>query len=379
MNFLRKKFHSYYLRPSIKFPHRVERREFAFVLFNEQSMHRHISFSSKDGLLNYLKTNIPAHVYYSSAYYRNPSASTMQEKKWMGADLIFDLDADHLPNAKEMSYEDSLREVKKEAIKLLSFLIDDFGFSKEEIEIYFSGSRGYHLHVSNSKVLELGSQERREIVDYITGRGLNIEEIAREKKIYKGKFVDKTIEICPQAGGWKGRIAKTLIKFFREIRNMSREKAIEELMKIESVGRKMAEDIYDALNDERMRRIEEGKLDQATAFKKIVKPLIRKLAISLHSEADEPVTADIKRLIRLPGSLHGKTGLRVTEVKIDEINEFEPLRDAVVFSDEKVKIKMLKPFRIKMMEEEFDLKGVAKVPEYLAVFLVAKGVAEAFS
>ncbi len=378
MNFLRKKFHSYYLRPSIKFPHRVERREFAFILFGEQGMHRHISFSSKDGLLNYLKRNIPAHAYYSSAYYRDPSAGTMQEKKWMGADLIFDLDADHLPNAKEMSYENSLQEVKKEAIKLLSFLIEDFGFSKKEIAIYFSGGRGYHLHVSNSKVIELGSQERREIVDYITGRGLNIYEIAKEKKIYKGKFTDKTVEIRPQAGGWEGRIARMLIEFFKKIKNMDKEKAIEELMKIEGVGNKMAEDIYNALNDERMKRIEKGKLDQATPFKKIVKPLIRKLAISLHSEADEPVTADIKRLIRLPGSLHGKTGLKVTEVRIDELEEFEPLRDAIVFSDEKVKIRMLKPFRIKMMEEEFDLKeGTASVPEYLAVFLVARKVAEA--
>ena len=368
MNFLRKKFLEYYLNPKIDFPVRFDRREYAFILFEEDTMHRHISFKSKEDLLLYLKTNVPAHAYYSSAYYRNPSAETMQEKQWMGADLIFDLDADHLPNANNMSYEEALRAVKEELEKLIDFLIEDFGFGEDELEIYFSGGRGYHCHVHNKKVLDLGSQERREIVDYLTGRGLDFKEIIKEKRI-GGEI---TIEIDME-GGWEKRIADAIIQFFEDIRKMEKEEAIKKLMEIEGVGNKTAEDVYNSLTAERMRRIKAGLLDQATAIKKILKPLVKKVAVSLYSQTDEPVTADIKRLIRLPGSLHGKTGFRVTKVNVDKIEEFEPLRDAVVFKDNKVKIKVEKPFKIKMMDEEYDLKkGIAKVPEYLAVFAIAR-------
>ncbi len=371
MNFLKRNFFSYYMHPKIIFPSRIDRREYAFIPFGGE-MRRHLAFSSREKILEYLKNEIPAHAYYSSAYYSNPSAERMDEKKWMGADLIFDLDADHLPNAEKMSYEETLEEVKKEAIKLLSFLTDDFGFSENEIEIYFSGSRGYHFHVRNSKILSLGAQERREIVDYVTGRGLIIENVFKEKIIPRGKFTDKTIEIDIKEG-WKKRFANALAIFFKEIKEREREEAINALIEI-GASRKTAEEIYDLLTDERIKRIEEGKIDQATPFKRIIKPLTEKIFISLQSGADEPVTSDIKRLIRLPGSLHGKSGLMAA--KVDSIEEFNPLNDAVVFGEGETEVKIIKPLKIRMMENNFEVKeGKEKLPEYLAVFLIARGFA----
>ena len=371
MNFLKRKFFSYYMHPKIIFPNRFEKREYAFIPFGGE-MRRHLAFVSREKILEFLKSEIPAHVYYSSAYYSHPSAERMDEKKWMGADLIFDLDADHLPNANQMSYEQSLEEIKKEAKKLLSFLTDDFGFSENEIEIYFSGSRGYHFHIRNSRILSLGSQERREIVDYVTGRGLIIENVLRERIIPKGKFQDKTIEIDMKPG-WKKRFAHALVNFFKEIKAKEKEEAIKILKEI-GASEKVAEEVYNLLTEERMKRIEEGKIDQATSFKKIIKPLINKIFISLQSGADEPVTSDIKRLIRLPGSLHGKSGLMVA--KVNSIDDFNPLCDAVVFGSEEVEVNIVKPLNIKMMENSFELKeGKEKLPEYLAVFLIARGFA----
>jgi DNA primase small subunit len=375
MNFLKRKFFSYYLHPKIIFPNRIDRREYAFIPFGGE-MRRHLAFASKEKILEYLKNEVPAHAYYSSAYYLHPSAERMDEKKWMGADLIFDLDADHLPNASQMSYEQSLEEVKKEARKLLSFLTDDFGFSENEIEIYFSGSRGYHFHLKNSRILSLGSQERREIVDYVTGRGLIIENVLRERIIPKkelgDKFTDKTIEIDIKPG-WKKRFAHALVNFFKEIKAKEKEEAINALIEI-GKSRKVAEELYDLLTDERIKRIEEGKIDQATSFKKIIKPLMEKIFISLQSGADEPGTSDIKRLIRLPGSLHGKSGLMVA--KVNSIDDFNPLCDAVVFGSEEIEVNVVKPLSIRMMENNFELReGKEKLPEYLAVFLIARGFA----
>jgi len=376
MNFLKKKFTEYYSKADIEFPPRFDRREYAFIFFGEGGMHRHISFLSRDALISYLKKNSPAHSYYSSAYYRHPDAATMREKEWMGADLIFDLDADHIPDAIKLPYEKMLVMVKKEMEKLLSFLMDDFGFDKKDMRIYFSGGRGYHCHVSHPDVISLGSQERREIVDYVTARGLNIKGIVKEKSIPKEYFADKTIEIDPRKGGWSGRMARGIIDFLKEIKNMEKEKAIKKLMELEGIGEKTASSLYASLSDERIKRIEDGKIDQSREFKRIAIPLIKKLSVSLHSSADEPVTGDIKRLIRLPGSLHGKTGLRVTKVEINELQEFNPLRDAVVFGEEKVRVMIKKPFSIEMMENRFRVnEGVNEVPEYLAVFLMARGLA----
>ena len=159
---------------------------------------------------------------------------------------------------------------------------------------------------------------------------------------------------------------------------MERDKAIKKLMELDGIGEKTASSLYDFLTEERIRRIEDGKIDQSTEFKRIAIPLIKKLSVSMQSSTDEPVTGDIKRLIRLPGSLHGKTGLRVTNVDVDNLHEFNPLRDAVVFGENGIKVVVEKPLSIEMMENKFKIeRGVMEVPEYLAVFLVARGFATA--
>jgi len=51
-------------------------------------MMRHIAFDKKKNLMHFLGERVPQHTYYSSAYYQIPDAPTMQEKNWMGAELI---------------------------------------------------------------------------------------------------------------------------------------------------------------------------------------------------------------------------------------------------------------------------------------------------
>jgi DNA primase small subunit len=103
------------------------------------------------------------------------------------------------------------------------------------------------------------------------------------------------------------------------------------------------------------------------------------ISVELRGETDEPVTSDIKRLIRLPSSLHGKTGLVVTPLKRNELEDFVPLRDAMSnsFSDEPVKIKLSEAVEVKLKNEIFNLKrGECEVPEYAAIFLMCRRVAQ---
>ncbi|MEM2727038.1 MAG: DNA primase catalytic subunit PriS [Archaeoglobaceae archaeon] len=311
-HFLMKKFLEYYKKAEIQMPKQFERREFAFVPFEvlpDFFMHRHISFSSCEDFRSYTISNVPAHVYYSSAYYENPGKDEMEEKVWLGADLIFDIDADHLP-LKTNSVERALEVAKREVKKLLQVLKHDFG--TKDLEVYFSGGRGYHVHVHDEDFLNLESAERREIVDYLT--------INNPIIIHKRRILESNVSIR----------VKTYLKKIK-------------------------------------------KLEDRELLKALKKPdeIIEKFRIYI----DAPVTADVKRLIRMPGTLHGKTGLKV--VKVEDLDSFNPLRDAIVFGEDKIKLKTLKKVKITIGEEELNLNAgeVVEVPEFAGIYLLCRGFA----
>ncbi len=383
LSYLKERFRTYYANHELLLPDRFGRREYAFVLFGGKGMIRHLGFDKKQQFMGYIRDRVPQHIYYSSAYYQQPGAPTMQEKGWMGAELIFDLDSDHLPNADKMSFEESLLVVKKEFKKLVEdFLIDDFGFDLKYIELFFSGGRGYHCHVKDPMVFDLDSNERREIVDYITARDLIDSAILREHVVERGAFRGRTFASVkslrmpsPDEKGWPGRISRGIIEILVDIKNSD-----DPLEKLAEYGVKPqdAEELSKYLSDERFDRIKEGLLDQSKTMRKFfLNRALRKSAVSLSAgETDEPVTCDVKRLIRLPGSLHGKTGLRVVPLSLDDLPDFDPLRDAVVFSDDTISVEVREPAKIFMMNREFDLsEGVNEVPEYLAILLIGKKIA----
>ncbi len=235
LEFLKNTFREYYDKNKIELPDRFGRREFAFVFFGGKGMMRHIGFEKKIHFTNFLREKTPGHAYYSSAYYQIPDAATMQEKNWMGAELIFDLDSDHIPDAEKFNYVKQLEIVKKEFYKLVDdFLLNDFGFNEKYVELFFSGGRGYHCHVKDPKILCLDSNERREIVDYITGRDLKDslvfhEQVTGRRNYGRKSFPSgKTLKMStPDEPGWRGRISRGIIEIINEIKKS--EEPIEKL------------------------------------------------------------------------------------------------------------------------------------------------------
>src|SRR3989475_13236274 len=77
-------------------------------------------------------------------------------------------------------------------------------------------------------------------------------------------------------------------------------------------------------------------------------------------ETDEPVTSDIKRLIRLPHSLHCKTGLAVVPMTRAALDGFLPLRDATpsARTHETLELSLRTGIRITMRDETSNLKEV---------------------
>ena len=92
----------------------------------------------------------------------------MTDKGWKGADLIFDLDGDHLPGVSDRDFPAMLELIQDQAWKLWSeFLEPEFGFQEQYVQASFSGHRGYHIHVRDPAYLQLDSTARRQLVNYI--------------------------------------------------------------------------------------------------------------------------------------------------------------------------------------------------------------------
>jgi len=148
-------------------------------------------------------------------------------------------------------------------------------------------------------------------------------------------------------------------------------------MEFDGIGKKKAQYILDAV---RQNKIDEWQMLSKInpSFKTIINKYINDKKVDVYkANVDEPVTTDIKRLIRLPGSLHGKTGMCVKTIPLKMFENFDPLNDAIVFGNETVELKVMKPFKEYMKNRLFEYEeGVYKLPEYIAIYLMCKGIAE---
>ena len=390
---VRDRFRRHYETTDLELPPRFARREFGFMFWEAGMMQRHQSFKSGEALRDFLTRRTPMHVYFSSAYYEKPGAPTMEEKEWLGADLVFDLDADHIERVKGMPYEAMLEEVKSEIKKIVDqYLLADFGLGEDAILITFSGGRGYHIHVRDPRVWELQSHERREIVDYITGTELDADGLFRRVPLELKKFQDRTTVKYryamprPNDPGWPGRLARGIVAAAERLETIPKDEALRELAAVDGVGGRVAGEMFDALFSPRtgsrgIDKLRRGDMDifpsdrLVGAFQRTFVPP----AVDLGKrETDEPVTSDIKRLIRMPHSLHGKTGLEVVPMTREALDGFLPLRDAIprAWKEEPVEVSLRAGIKVTMRDETFNLKeGMNIVPEYLAIFLACRGVA----
>ncbi len=355
LDWARERFAEYYRASRVAPPERLARREFASFPFAEANlMRRHATLPTPDELTRYLREVVPRHVYYSSAYYRLPAEPTMAAKGWLGADLIFDLDSDHLRGAEALDYAGQLALVKRRLLDLVDdFLVRDFGVEPSGTSFVFSGGRGYHVHIPDERFLTLSSAERREIVDYLLGTGVDplaaIEE--HREDVRAGRSVGgaeaddaevprrgrptRTSRLAPpDAPGWKGRTTRAVLAVLARWEDGGPDAAVHDL---ESWGlsagrakhwaRRLLREGYGRKVRERL------SLDVFPAGegpRELLEAIVRGAAVEVQAETDAPVTTDIHRLIRLPGSLHGGTGLRVVPLTRDAVDDFNPFREATI-------------------------------------------------
>jgi DNA primase small subunit len=380
--YLRGRFGDFYRREPPADPPDVTAREWGYIPFESgpsTTMVRHRSVHDLGTLESFLVRERPRHVYFSAGHYADPSARTMDEKGWQGSDLVFDLDADHLPSVDPArdTYAEMLSTCKGALLKLLDLLETDFGF--EDLSITFSGGRGYHVHVRDPSVQELDREQRREIVEYVRGSGLDLESLLTERPVAgRGRKTPATQRSLPTDGGWGRRVVAQIRSLSAELLALDREDAMDRLTEFEGVGEKGAAAVLSVLS-ENTDAVEAGNVDVHPAFLPVARAMVQSAVKADASPIDEPVTTDTHRLIRLPGSLHGGSGLRVVPLDREAVADFDPLSDAVPepFRGHEIEIEATEATTVEFDGESLSVsQGYTRVPEYAGIFLMARGQAE---
>jgi DNA primase small subunit len=380
--YLRGRFRDFYRRSTPALPPDPAAREWGYIPWTsgpDTTMVRHRSQLDLGDLETFLAQERPRHVYYSAGYYDDPSARTMADKDWRGSDLIFDIDADHLPTVEvgETTYAEMLAAGKDSMERLVDILRTDFGF--EDITLAFSGGRGYHVHVRDEAVRGLESEQRREIVEYVRGHGVELESLLEEEAVGgRGRKTPTARRTLPTDGGWGRRVVDHIDDFVDELLGMDEADAIESLQSIDRVGEKSAAAVLNVVegNTEQVRA---GNVDVHPAFLPVARHLVQEAVESEAAFIDEPVTTDTHRLIRLPGTLHGGSGLQVTPLHPDEVAAFDPLSDAVpeTFRGHDIAVEVDAETRLEFDgETRIVSPGRTVLPEYAGIFLMARGQAE---
>ncbi|MCL5419675.1 MAG: DNA primase catalytic subunit PriS [Candidatus Marsarchaeota archaeon] len=370
IRFVKRLLADYYRKQVGIGPERLDQREFGVGDFERKIAFRHLAFRSSDELRRYLAAEAPPYVSYSCSYYKDPAGRPMERKGWLGTELVFDLDATDMElgcqklHGRSWVCANCLEEVKAETVKLVeNFLVPDFGFSGRDMMINFSGNRGYHVHVNDKSVLALDSAARKEITDYISGRGVEMGEFfptlgMRGKMLRGPRHADR---------GWGGKMAR---QFLADMNN-----GIGALMAL-GIDKPTARMIY------RKRALIElginnGNWDMVYIKDKAEfwKRILENQRVKQSDRIDKNVTTDISHLIRLPNSIHGSTGLVAKAVgSVADLAKFDPMRDAIAFKGEEMRIKADTGFPLLMNGRSFGpYGGEIKVPVYVALYLYLKG------
>jgi DNA primase small subunit len=402
--YLFQKFSEFYRDPAnaVPSPPLPQQREFGYLTFKEKFMVRHRRFININDFRKLLAQTTPSDVYHSCAYYENPDFD-MDKKGWIGSDIVFDIDADHIPTKCNKIHDEfrcvkcgfqgrgitpescpcceatkfetriwacdqCIESARDEVVKLLDMLDKDFGFAQHEVRTFFSGHRGYHLHLESEAVRSLDAMARKEIVDYVTGLGLGILDREGKEEAAKRKKRGGAKKFILHNYGWNRRLKVGMQHFLEKA-------SPEDFKEIGLRNKSLLENRDTAIK----RAIQEGRWE---AVHGVSEATWLKLAEHIHEEQaakiDTVVTTDIHRLIRMNGTLHGKTGLKKVEFPAKDILDFDPFSGAVAFKKGEVKVLVSDAPEFRMCGETLGpyKNQTVELPTAAAVLLMCKRRAE---
>jgi len=282
----------------------LTQREFGFDHMGRGPNDRYRVFQNTDYLRKFMRYRTPFAAYSSVAFYHKPR----RRDGWIKAELVFDVDAKDIPIRScgcENVCEICLNQAKDIVHGLIDTIRGDLGLS--DIHVVYSG-RGYHIRVLDDNVMGMDSDVRSQIVKYLVGSDVPRSEYSSHGMKYNLEHFTVPFGY-PQV--FTDRVKQALL-------NLNLDTEIDEVSK----------DIKKAVIKHRELLSE----DQWGLFRKEIGPvryarLVKGIASLNLTLVDAKVSIDLKRILRLPSSLHSGVSMKSTLIK--NLETFDPFQDAV--------------------------------------------------
>ena len=398
---LRGLFQKYYQQNTLSLPYDASRREFGYGIQGKIDK-RHVSIVDESEFNAFLRNQTPLYVSASVSEFMNPAVQPMEKKGLVGSDLIYEFDADDVPtrckekhdrwkcisctasgkgrvkkctscgkgtSLDEWVCDECVSATKEQTFSLLRVLRDDFGFDEKSLHINFSGSKGYHVHVRSKNIFTLPKSARVELMDY-----LSLHEFDAQ---LAGFSFDGKAYRCPKFSRATGH-AKRLLS---------------EILRLVEVG---SEDEWVLLSNASPRSIRSYLSDRSQWYREILSGylpalpgkkteafwnlVLQNIVEKIRLPIDRQTSGDIFKLIRVPDTLHGSTGLRSQTLSFDSLKDYNPFVDSAVFSTLNER-KLLVDHAPMITIGKYTLDPVLEptemvVPGPLSVYLVGWGAAQ---
>ena len=277
----------------------IDEREFGFDHDGTGPSDRYNSYFTLKDLKEELKLSYPYSVYTSISFYEEP----MRRKNWQGAELTFDIDAKDLP-VRSCDCEIGevcpvcLEDAKQLSLKIIDALKD---LGLRDIYFVYSG-RGYHIRVFDDWILSADSKGREKVLEYVSGSKIPRKDTDRG---YSRVFKNFALHVLK-------RVNKS------KLRN------------IEGLGDKSIKKLK--------KKADEDRKNLNIGNRKGEKNLYEWLSKVNSDSVDAKVTMDVKRILRMPSSLHSKAGMICKVIPRENWENFNPFEDAVPkFREDEIK------------------------------------------
>ncbi len=291
-------------------------REFGFELLNGKFT-RNLSFREPENLHDFLIEKTPLGVYVGAIFDPPPSWDTpIHTLTWKGREFIIDIDLDVYDSVRTCSCKGtknmclSCWKLIPTAIKFIDETLKaDFGFKKRAW--FFSGRRGVHCWVLDEDLLSLTDEQRASIIEYLS--------------IIRGETEDARIQD-------RGDLPEPLKEriYHLIVASYLKEATKEELLAVEFTN----DLVKDFLANRNHDKTPDVLLNILTHGKKISSKILKIYENILRirfPRLDTKVSIDVNRLLRMPFSIHGKTGRVVRPIPIEQVDVFDPFEEPSIF------------------------------------------------
>ena len=291
-------------------------REFGFISLNG-NFFRNISFKSPHALQDFLIDRCPTDAYLGAVYDDPPTRkSPIHKLEWKGHELVFDIDLNDYDAVRKYVCDctgaDQVCIRCWQLINVAISIIDESlrrDFGMEKIIWIFSGRRGVHGWVQDKIGFTLERDQRQAIIDYLSiVKGEDETARVQDRKQLKFEF--------------RKRVETTVFDYY--LKNVRRK----DLIELGFSGGKATSTMkqlehQEGRVDDNLARSFNLQLARVNKYDEILRRWVPRI--------DHKVSIDLRRLLRMPMSIHGKTGKIARVLDLNTIFELNPENEPSIY------------------------------------------------